>query len=799
MALTLGGDTPAETKELTPLELLKEGLISINNEYNAATEVRNQAIESGEDVGYNPFETNTYDTLEPSTYSEIEARADILTLLNDSGYNSAEDLKTSVSGSHNDSYMNLGIGNALYNDKSSGFEPSGGSSRDVNIEGWYGKPVGESNLIEQGKDGGLFGDAGFGMIAAILGPFTGGVSVAAYQALRAADGQTLSTEDYASALVSVVGGQLNLPEALTEATGMSSSIAEALVAGAERGVVTGDIGEAAKGALSTFAINWASEQGMAAYDEMFPGTEGIVAQEDQAFFEALKTDQELGGEGFTREQWEDFGGNDNLQAYNVIGTADDVRVLEEVVVTGARPGNTNFDKAFAKVYGNLAAMQMINQKDDWNNIIFNGPEAQDSTTDDGGTPLNFVEAPVDDSINMPIDPATVPRPVEPVFDRTLSDLEVPDLVWNEQYVPDFEDIKMQDFTPEELTELMSLDPSDLSPSDSSLLQEVGALSTDVAEGLSEPETLPNNFLEEYYKENPGKFAIDKVAQDAAASAPSTNISDDLGGDRIPFGTFTNDRGQTIGWDESGQFVINDGIANSQLGDIPTGSVPDTNTIEGNALSLGGSPPSGVEGDGGTDLFQDTTNTSLNSGSSLGSDFDYDNLDTTGKSNFNDALTNNPDFIEAVTLQQENISSADPSEELAGSTGYPISSMNAEDMTPDDLLRAGFMANLGTNPYFPDGIKGTGLGLGGVPTGGVIPGDAIDGVDGEGDNVEGDGGDGDGGDGDGNGNGNGNGNGGQGFGSVGSASPISKIPLTHFQGNFARQSPIGLFNPRNFLR
>ena len=206
-------------------------LTRVNDEYNAATDVRNQTIQSGGAVSYNPFETNTYDTLAPSTYSEVEARDDILNLLNDNGYTSAEDLKTSVSGSHNDSYMNLGIGNALYDDKSSGFEPRGGDSRDVNIEDWYDREVGGSNLIETGREPGLFSGGGWDAIAAAAAPFTYGLSTAALTGARDLSGDTQHGDQWGDAAVSIAANTL-LPK-LTDYLGEAAIGGETLQTVAE--------------------------------------------------------------------------------------------------------------------------------------------------------------------------------------------------------------------------------------------------------------------------------------------------------------------------------------------------------------------------------------------------------------------------------------------------------------------------------------------------------------------------------------------------------------------------------------
>ena len=204
-------------EDLTPLETLKAGLIEINGRYDEATAVKNSTMqtEAAERRAYQE-ETGTvnYDKWwKPdvfSSYTDIDAQAEILKLLNANGFSSAEDLKTSVSGSHNDTFMNLGIGNALYDDKSSGFEPRGGDSRDVNIEGWYGMPVGESTLVEQGPEPGLFSDAMFEVIASVLGPVTGGWSVAALKALQAATGTTLHGGDYIQAAASYVLNNLDM-------------------------------------------------------------------------------------------------------------------------------------------------------------------------------------------------------------------------------------------------------------------------------------------------------------------------------------------------------------------------------------------------------------------------------------------------------------------------------------------------------------------------------------------------------------------------------------------------------------
>ena len=151
-------------------------------------------------------------------YSADDARADMLGVLQDNDI-TLDDLKQSNSGSHNDSYINLGIGNTIYSDKSSGYEPPGGSSRDVNITHVAGAPVGEFSLVEQGKDTSVWQNPIVQLMATALAPLTAGLSVAVVGALSAVDGDTLHAEDYGKIAAALIGANVDLSGMATEQFG----------------------------------------------------------------------------------------------------------------------------------------------------------------------------------------------------------------------------------------------------------------------------------------------------------------------------------------------------------------------------------------------------------------------------------------------------------------------------------------------------------------------------------------------------------------------------------------------------
>ena len=192
-------------------------------------------------------------------YAEWMAVRDIKALLAENGITDSEGLKTAVSGSHNDSYINLGIGNHLYNDKSSGFNPPGGGSRDVDFGGGTRDNIGESSLVEAGKDPSVFSSSIFALAAAGLAPFTGGLSVAALAALKSLDGETLHQDDYAKVVATVIGA--NGGEWLEGATGLSPEWSEALSElGADVVGSGGDIEDALKKQLLKQGIDWSKDQ-----------------------------------------------------------------------------------------------------------------------------------------------------------------------------------------------------------------------------------------------------------------------------------------------------------------------------------------------------------------------------------------------------------------------------------------------------------------------------------------------------------------------------------------------------------
>ena len=209
--------------EMTNEEKLTAGLVEINNKYNAAVEQASQydptqytsdafnALPKPGEEGYDPNVWASWNNdTQFAQQQRVIAEASIIELLHSLGYNNAEDLKTGVSGSKNDTFINLGIGNQIYDDPTRGFEPRGGSARDVNIIGWEDMPIGSSSLVEQGDKPSLFASPIFNLIAAIAAPFTGGWSVAIQQAARAAAGDTLHGEDYLKAILSYVNNNLDM-------------------------------------------------------------------------------------------------------------------------------------------------------------------------------------------------------------------------------------------------------------------------------------------------------------------------------------------------------------------------------------------------------------------------------------------------------------------------------------------------------------------------------------------------------------------------------------------------------------
>ena len=258
------------SQEVDPLQV---GIQDINDRYNASVEQASQydptrytseeflnAPRPG-DEGYDPSVWAWDNDTQFAQQQRVIAESETIELLHSLGINNAEDLKTSVSGSHNDSYVNLGIANQIYDDKSRGFEPSGGSSRDVNIRDWEDTPLGASSLVEQGEKPSMFASPVFSVLAALAAPVTGGWSVAAQQAARAADGDTLHGEDYANAVASYVGnsGMLDgVVSALPESVGKvynAPNVGGSLLRGATTTTLDQairddfDLGGIAKGAL----------------------------------------------------------------------------------------------------------------------------------------------------------------------------------------------------------------------------------------------------------------------------------------------------------------------------------------------------------------------------------------------------------------------------------------------------------------------------------------------------------------------------------------------------------------------
>ena len=232
-----GGTAFAETRSAPEGEYegidMWEAIKHINNQYydtgNMTSQALDQALKGnsagssliGGDFQYSPEMAtrlgvdekidgglqNPYTT----TKTQKDAVNQIKGLLNQNGYESYEDIVQSVEGSKNDLYPNLGVGNALYNDRESGFRPQGGSSRQIEYDMLRTNmsdtdSVGEYNLSEAGQfeKPGMFGGAGAAMFAALLAPLTAGMSVVAQQALSAtAGGNTLHREDYGNAALAV--------------------------------------------------------------------------------------------------------------------------------------------------------------------------------------------------------------------------------------------------------------------------------------------------------------------------------------------------------------------------------------------------------------------------------------------------------------------------------------------------------------------------------------------------------------------------------------------------------------------
>lgn len=128
---------------------------------------------------------------------QLEYQSEIAKILNDYGYMSADDLRQSVRGSHNDLYPNLGIGNSLYENKALGFEPHGGSARDVNLDAYTPElGIGDYAFREQGENELALNSPVLGALAALATPVAGPWAMAALKGLQAAQGQTLKTQDY---------------------------------------------------------------------------------------------------------------------------------------------------------------------------------------------------------------------------------------------------------------------------------------------------------------------------------------------------------------------------------------------------------------------------------------------------------------------------------------------------------------------------------------------------------------------------------------------------------------------------
>ena len=87
----------------------------------------------------------------PDMIQAEEAESQVLALLSEYGYDDAESLKTSVKGSKNDTYINLGAaGNRIYN--TGAYNPQGGGSRDVDTSGFADTPIGSYDIYHYDLD-----------------------------------------------------------------------------------------------------------------------------------------------------------------------------------------------------------------------------------------------------------------------------------------------------------------------------------------------------------------------------------------------------------------------------------------------------------------------------------------------------------------------------------------------------------------------------------------------------------------------------------------------------------------------
>ena len=204
----------------------QESVRRINTKYNESLGDMYGTDEYKQYLHDYEFEEDGYAKTQFPEYSKKAASDDISKTLQDAGI-SSEDLKTSIKGSHNDQYLDLGIGNSLYGSQQP-LNPKGGRSRDpvgdtdqYTYKDWesgtafdYSGIASTHALTEKGKKPSFIGSNPIvSIIASAAAPFTGGLSLVAQKGLAAIQGDTLGKDDYIKTAVGVLLN--NLPNGLT--------------------------------------------------------------------------------------------------------------------------------------------------------------------------------------------------------------------------------------------------------------------------------------------------------------------------------------------------------------------------------------------------------------------------------------------------------------------------------------------------------------------------------------------------------------------------------------------------------